>query len=63
MAGTEEQPMQPCPDWDTTQQGSDPAQQAVNGAAIAPSPIQASSAMATKRAKVTRKDGMQQSLA
>lgn len=55
--------MQPCPDWDITQQGSDSAQQAVNGAAIAPSPIQASSAMATKREKVTRKDGMQQSLA
>jgi hypothetical protein len=48
-AGAMEQPMQPCPDWESTQHGSEPAQHAVKGAATAPASIHANVAMATKR--------------
>jgi hypothetical protein len=49
IAGAMEQPMQPCPDWESTQHGCKPAQHAVKGAATAPATIQANMAMATKR--------------
>ena len=48
-AGAVEQPMQLCPDCETTQHGSEPAQQVVKGAATAPMTIQAKRAMATRR--------------
>jgi hypothetical protein len=41
--------MHPCPDWESTQHGSEPAQHAVTGAATAPATIHANMAMATKR--------------
>jgi hypothetical protein len=49
IAGAMEQPMQPCPDWESTQHGSEPAQHAVKGAATAPATIHANMAMATRR--------------
>ena len=48
-AGAVAQATQPCPDKASAQQGSEPAQHAAKGAATAPSAIQASSAMASKR--------------
>ena len=47
--GAMEQPMQPCPDWESTQHGSEPAQHAVKGVATAPTTIHANRAMATRR--------------
>lgn len=63
MVGAVEQPVQACPDGVRTQQGAASEQHAVSGAATAPSVIQASSAMATKRNKVRRTDCINLSLA
>ena len=55
-----EQPMQPCPDCESTQHGSEPAQHAVKGAATAPTVIQANRAMATRREKASGIQRMRQ---
>lgn len=61
-AGAMEQPMQPCPDWESTQHGSEPAQHAVKGAATAPTTIHANRAMATSRESDSCVQRMQLSL-
>lgn len=63
MAGTVAQPTQPCPDCVATQQGAVSAQHFVNGAATAPTVIQASSAAATRRMKEHWNQHMLESLA